>query len=82
MKAKLTLMLEKSLIEEAKEYAKSSSSSLSTIVENYLSSLMEERTTQEGDSSPWVDDQLPGMSHFDREFDLTDYSDYLFDKYQ
>ncbi len=81
MKAKLTLMLEKSLIEEAKEYAKNSSSSLSTIVERYLSSLMEEKQTQEGDSSPWVD-QLPGMNQFDREFDLTDYSDYLFDKYQ
>jgi hypothetical protein len=81
MKAKLTLMLEKSLIDEAKEYAKSSSSSLSTIVENYLSSLMEERQTQEGDPSPWVD-QLPGMNQFDREVDLTDYSDYLFDKYQ
>jgi len=81
MKAKLTLNLDKSLIEEAKKYAKSSNISLSTVVERYLSSLLEERQSQEKDSSPWGD-HLPGMNHFDREFDLTDYSDYLFDKYQ
>jgi hypothetical protein len=82
MKAKLTLSLDKSLIEEAKEYAKSSSSiSLSTIVERYLRSLIDERQNQEKDPSPWGD-HLPGMNHFDREFDLIDYSDYLIDKYQ
>lgn len=81
MKAKLTLTLDKSLIEEAKEFAKSSNISLSTIVERYLISLREERQAQEKDPSSWVD-QLPGMNHFDREFDLIDYSDYLIDKYQ
>ena len=81
MKAKLTLTLDKSLIEEAKEFAKSSNISLSTIIERYLDSLLEEKHAQEKDPSSWVD-QLPGMNHFDREFDLTDYSDYLFDKYQ
>jgi hypothetical protein len=75
MKAKLILTLDKSLIEEAKEYAKSSEISLYSIVERYLVSLLEE------DPSSWID-PLPGMNHFDREFDLTDYSDYLFDKYQ
>ena len=81
MKAKLTLTLDKKLIEEAKEYAKSSNITLSTIIERYLSSLLEERHSQEKDPAPWVD-QLPGMNHFDREFDLIDYSDYLIDKYQ
>ena len=81
MKAKLTLTLDKNLIEEAKEYAKSSNISLSTIVERYLGSLLEERQSQEKDHSPWGD-YLPGMNHFDREFDLIDYSDYLIDKYQ
>jgi hypothetical protein len=81
MKAKLTLTLNKSLIEKAKEYAKGSNLSLSTIIERYLSSLLEEKQTQERDSSPWGD-HLPGMNHFDREFDLIDYSDYLIDKYQ
>ena len=81
MKAKLILTLDKSLIEEAKEYAKNSNMSLSTIIERYLGSLLEERQTQEKDPSTWVD-PLPGMNNFDREFDLTDYSDYLFDKYQ
>jgi hypothetical protein len=81
MKAKLTLTLDKRLIEETKEYAKSSNISLSTIVERYLSSLLEERQDQEKDPSP-LGDHLPGMNHFDREFDLIDYSDYLIDKYQ
>jgi len=81
MKTKLTLTLEKSLIEEAKEYAKSSNINLSTIIERHLTSLLEERNTLEKDPSSWVD-QLPGMNHFDREFDLIDYSDYLIEKYQ
>ena len=81
MKAKLTLTLDKSLIEEAKEFAESSNISLSTIVERYLISLLEERQNQEKDPSPWVD-HLSGMNHFDRAFDLIDYSDYLIDKYQ
>lgn len=81
MKAKLTLTLDKKLIEEAKEYAKTSNISLSTIIERYLGSLLEEKHTLEKDTSSWID-QLPGMNHFDREFDLIDYSDYLIDKYQ
>ncbi len=81
MKAKLTLTLDKSLIEEAKEYAKSSNISLSTIVERYLSSLLEEKQAQEKDPS-LGGDHLAGMNHFDRAFDLIDYSDYLIDKYQ
>jgi len=81
MKAKLTLTLDKNLIEEAKEYAKSSNISLSTIIERYLTSLLEEKHTQEKDPSPWSD-HLPGMNHFDRQFDLIDYSDYLIEKYQ
>lgn len=81
MKAKLTLTLDKRLIEEAREYAKSSEISLSTIVERYFISLLEERQTQEKDPSIWSD-YLPGMNHFDGEFDLRDYSDYLIDKYQ
>jgi hypothetical protein len=81
MKAKLTLTLDKSLIEEAREYAKSTDINLSTLIEQYLSSLVEERQDQEKDPSIWSD-YLPGMNHFDGEFDLRDYSDYLIDKYQ
>ncbi|UCH94682.1 MAG: hypothetical protein JSV88_31085 [Candidatus Aminicenantes bacterium] len=81
MKAKLTLTIDKDLLEEAKEYAKSSNLSLSTIVERYFQSLLEERQGQEKDQSSWGD-YLPGMNHFDREFDIRDYTDYLIDEYQ
>ena len=81
MKAKLTLTLDKDIIEEAKKVAQSSSISLSNIVERYLSSLVEESQNQEKDPSPWSD-YLPGINRFGSEFDLRDYSDYLIDKYQ
>jgi hypothetical protein len=38
MSAKLTLTVKKSVIKKAKEYAKSTGSSLSNLVENYLKS--------------------------------------------
>lgn len=39
MNTKLTLNLSKTVIEEAKDYAKNNSVSLSKLIENYLSSL-------------------------------------------
>lgn len=81
MKAKLTLTLDKELIEEAKEYANSSEISLSTIVERYFRCLLDERQNQEKDQSAWGVD-CPGINHFDREHDLRDYSSYLIDWYQ
>lgn len=42
MNTKLTLTIEKSVIERAKKYAKRTSRSLSDIVESYLSSITEE----------------------------------------
>lgn len=41
MSTKLTLTIEKSVIERAKEYAKSTGRSLSEIIENYLTSIVE-----------------------------------------
>ncbi len=44
MTTKLTLTVEKSIIERAKSYAKNTRRSLSEIVENYLKSIAEENS--------------------------------------
>jgi len=44
MATKLTLTVEKSVIERAKSYAKKTGRSLSEIIENYLASLTQERS--------------------------------------
>ena len=81
MKAKVTLTLDKELIEEAKEFAKASEISLSAIVGRYLRCLLDERQNQEKEQSAMGVD-CPGMNHFDREHDPRDYSSYLVDWYQ
>lgn len=43
MAAKLTLTVEKSVIERAKSYAKSTGRSLSELIENYLNSITQEK---------------------------------------
>jgi len=43
MSTKLTLTIDKHIIEEAKKYAKSNGRSLSNIIEEYLKSLIEEK---------------------------------------
>lgn len=47
MNAKLTLTVEKSIIERAKLYAKSTGRSLSELIENYLAKVTQEETTSE-----------------------------------
>ncbi len=46
MTTKLTLTVEKAVIEKAKEYAKITGRSLSEIIESYLESLVEENQSQ------------------------------------
>ncbi len=46
MNTKLTLTVQKSVIDRAKEYAKNSGRSLSEIIENYLSAITEESPTE------------------------------------
>jgi len=45
MQTKLTLSIEKKLIEHAKSYAKSKGRSLSDLIENYLKLLLDEQCT-------------------------------------
>ena len=55
MIAKLTLTVDKSIIEEAKKYAKSNGRSLSNIIEEYLKSLVEKKEVEsEFEISPLV----------------------------
>jgi hypothetical protein len=48
MTTKLTLTVEKAVIEKAKSFAKHTGRSLSELVENYLETLTEENSSKEG----------------------------------
>ena len=52
MNTKLTLTIEKSVIEKAKFYAKEKGQSLSDLIENYLKSITKEQKTVEEISPP------------------------------
>ena len=52
MNTKLTLTIEKSLIDKAKKYAKGKGRSLSDIVENYLKVIIKDDTPKVIDSTP------------------------------
>ena len=81
MNAKLTLTLDKELIEGAKEYAKSSNLSLSKILERYLRSLLDEKKNQEKEFPSSID--VAGLMPMDQDYDLIgDYTNYLIHRYQ
>ena len=55
MNSKLTLTIDQSVIKRAKEYAQSTGSSLSGLVENYLKSFSKEPRSHKGDElSPLI----------------------------
>ena len=81
MYTKLTLNVDKSVIERAKEYAKSHKISLSKLIESYLSSLTKKKG-QETEITPLVE-SLIGVIELDKDFDYKKgYSDYLLEKYK
>ena len=81
MDKKLTLSLDKSIIESAKDYAKSNNISLSKLIESYLTTL----TTRKKNSTeitPLVE-SLSGVINLDEDFNIKDaYTDYLIEKYK
>ncbi len=80
MNTKLTLTLEKSVIEKAKTYAKKSGSSLSGIIENYLKILTDEPKNKEK-ITPLVK-SLQGSFKPPKDFDYKkEISEALQDKY-
>jgi len=79
MNTKLTLNLNKSVIEEAKSYAKENQVSLSKLIENYLKSIVKKQDKKTVKISPLVE-SLTGIipSYLD---ERKDYRDYLSEKY-
>lgn len=68
MNTKLTLTIEQSLIEKAKEYAKGKGRSLSDIVENYFKAIVKEEGIVKTESTP-IADSLKGSFKAPKNFD-------------
>lgn len=84
MEAKLTLKLDRNVIEEARKYAKNSNISLSRLVERYFRLLTANKQENkiEKKYSPLVE-ELSGIIKIDNDFDFKkEYTDYLIEKYQ
>ena len=79
MNTKLTLNLDKGVIDEAKSYAKNHHVSLSKLIENYLNSLTRETKKQQSVSS--LVDSLTGIIPNDYD-EKQDYRNYIDKKYQ
>ena len=78
MNTKLTLNLDKEIIDEAKTYAKSHRVSLSKLIENYLNSLTR-KTKKQSSVSPLVE-SLTGIIPNDYD-EKKDYRNYIDQKY-
>ncbi len=80
MDTKLTLKLEKTIIEKAKAYAKNKNISLSKMIENYLKAIIEKKN-QKNEITPLVD-SLTGVINLQEEDFKKDYVDFLTEKYK
>jgi hypothetical protein len=81
MNTKLTLNIDRKVIEKAKEYSKSRKISLSRLIESYLSSLIANKK-QDIEITPLVE-SLSGVIKLDKDFDYREsYTDYLINKYK
>lgn len=82
MDTKLTLKLNKGVIEKAKEYASNKKMSLSRIIEVYLQSLTSEDKSLEFEISPFVKSIATGVE-IPADLDYKkEYADYLTEKYK
>jgi len=81
MDSKLTLKLDSNIIEEAKRYAKDSNTSLSKLIENYLSAITSD-TQNKRKINPIVK-SLTGIIKLDEKKDYRKaYTGYLVNKYK
>lgn len=81
MNAKLTLSLEKEIIEQAKEFSRKQHKSLSKLVENYLRQIT--RSAPQNESITPLVAELSGLIKPDRAKRRKDeYADYLAEKYR
>ncbi len=84
MNTKLTLHVDKDIIEQAKRYAQDKQQSLSALVEDYFRYLFrrEEHSPVSPGISPTVQ-ELSGIIHLDATGDVReDYTDHLLEKYR
>lgn len=82
MDTKLTLKLDKSVIEKAKEYAASNKKSLSRMIEAYLKSLMNADSDSDIEISPFVKSLSTGVKlPVDLDYKKV-YGDHLVEKYK
>ena len=80
MQTKLTLTLDRDIIEKAKRYAREKEQSLSRLIENYLKMITKE-DQQENELSPSIK-KLKGAVKLPDDFDYKkELSDALFEKY-
>jgi hypothetical protein len=81
MDTKLTLNVDKDVIEQAKEYAKSHKISLSRLIESYLSSIIANKDREIEITS--LVKSLSGVIKLENNFDFKEsYTDYLMEKYK
>lgn len=81
MDTKLTLSLNKTIIEQTKIYARSNQISLSKLIETYLASLTN-KSQSKSEITPLVE-SLSGVINLDDAMDLKkDYHDFLLQKYK
>lgn len=81
MNVKLTLNLNKDIIEQAKLYAHDKNQSLSSLVQNYFLFLAEKNQVDEIEISPVVK-ELSGIIKLDNDFNLREeYGSYIMEKY-
>lgn len=81
MDTKLTVRLNKDVIEKAKEYAANHKVSLSKMIESYLDSLTR-KSSENIEITPLVE-SLSGVVQLDESYDFkSDYTNYLSNKYK
>lgn len=81
MDTKLTLKLEQTIIDKAKDYAKSNKTSLSKLIESYLQRITDQPNDHEK-ITPLVK-SLTGIIHLPENFDhKKSYADHLMNKYK
>jgi hypothetical protein len=85
MDAKLTLKLDKTVIDKAKAYASSHNKSLSRMIESYLKSLIDKDSKEPDDDieiSPFIKSMQTGVK-LPADVDYKkEYADYLMEKYK
>ena len=83
MDTKLTLKIDKRVVDKAKDYAKSKHISVSYIVENYLKTITQSPKNQDNSIISPIVDSLSGIIHLPDNYDYReDYYNHLVQKHK